>query len=118
MTYGIPSQVTARVFARKDFVIAPHIDAVVCYERERPASAALLLLSHGIAGIYWVSTVSTARGKGYAEACTRWLTNRGFALGARVVSLQASPMGYPIYRRMGFMELATYRLLASLPAGT
>jgi hypothetical protein len=118
MTYGIPSGVTSKIFARPNLVIAPHIEAVVCYERERPASAALVLLSHGIAGIYWVSTISTARGKGFAEACTRWLTNRAFTLGARAVSLQASPMGHPIYRRMGFVELATYRLLAALPPGT
>jgi ribosomal protein S18 acetylase RimI-like enzyme len=116
MTYGIPSKVTSRVFASKDFLMAPHVDAVVCYERGRPVSGALLLLSHGIAGIYWVSTLSTARGKGYAEACTRWATNRGFERGARVVSLQASPMGHPIYRRMGFRDIATYRLLAALPA--
>jgi len=118
MTYGIPSPVTSRIFARKDFVIGPHLEAVVCYERERPVSAALMLLSHGIGGIYWVSTVSTARGKGFAEACTRWVTNRGFEAGARVVSLQASPMGHPIYRRMGFADIATYRLLAALPAET
>jgi hypothetical protein len=116
MTYGIPSQVTGQIFDRPDFVTAPHVDAVVCYERDRPASAALGLLSHGIAGIYWVSTVSTARGKGYAEACTRWITNRAFERGAAAVSLQASPMGHPIYRRMGFADLATYRLLAALPA--
>jgi len=118
MTYGIPSSVTSEIFSSEDFLIAPHIEAVVCYERDKPASAALVLLSHGIAGIYWGSTVSTARGKGFAEACTRWVTNRAFALGARAVSLQASPMGHPIYRRMGFTELATYRLLAALPAGT
>jgi len=115
MTYGIPSQVTETIFEDEDLLFAPHCEAVVCYERDRPVSGALMLLSHGIAGIYWVSTVSSARGKGYAEASTRWVTNRGFALGARAVSLQASPMGHPIYKRMGFTELATYRLLAALP---
>ena len=118
MTYGIPSSVTGEIFSNEDFLIAPHIAAVVCYERDKPASGALVLLSHGIAGIYWVSTVSTGRGRGFAEACTRWVTNRAFDLGARAVSLQASPMGHPIYKRMGFTELATYRLLAALPVGT
>jgi hypothetical protein len=118
MTYGIPSAVTEEIFEDERFLLSPHIQAVVCYERDKPASCALLTLSHGIAGIYWVSTISTARGKGFAEAVTRWCTNRAFGLGARAVSLQASPMGHPIYRRMGFVELATYRLLAALPAGT
>ena len=118
MTYGIPSAVTEQIFEDERYLISPHIQAVVCYEREKPASCALVVLSHGIAGIYWVSTISTARGRGFAEASTRWCANRGFALGARAVSLQASPMGHPIYRRMGFVELATYRLLAALPAGT
>ena len=114
-TYGIPPEVTEEIFEDPRFLFAPHIEAVVCYDDGRPASAALALLSHGIAGIYWVSTTTAGRGKGLAEACTRWVTNRCFDLGSRAVSLQASPMGYPIYKRMGFAEVGTYRLLAALP---
>jgi len=115
-TYGIPQAVTGRIFENETMLLAPHIRGVVAYLDGQPASCALVHLSHGIAGIYWVSTVGSARGKGLAELCTRLVSNMGFELGARAVSLQASPMGEPIYRRMGFEQIATYQLLARLPA--
>jgi hypothetical protein len=112
-TYGIPFEVTHSIFASKKLLSLPHVRAVVAYDRGQPAACALVHLSHGIAGIYWVSTMTRARRKGLAEACTREVGNLGFALGARIVSLQASPMGFPIYERMGFETIATYRLLVS-----
>jgi hypothetical protein len=42
------------------------------------------------------------------EAVTRAVTNRAFDEGAAVVTLQASPMGEPIYRRMGYEERYRY----------
>ena len=38
------------------------------------------------------------------------VTNAGFALGARVNTLQASPMGAPIYLRMGYQTVFDYRV--------
>jgi hypothetical protein len=40
-------------------------------------------------------------------------TNAGIDLGADVASLQASPMGEPIYRAMGFEAIYDYRLMLS-----
>ncbi|MCH6560854.1 MAG: hypothetical protein IH800_00375 [Myxococcales bacterium] len=114
-TYGIPPEVTATVFSNDATLLAPHVIAVVSYIEATPLCAALALLSHGIAGIYWVSSVSGARGRGLGEACTRVVTNAGFDLGARAVSLQASPMGDAIYRRMGYVELSNYHMLWSPP---
>jgi hypothetical protein len=39
---------------------------------------------------------------------TRAVTNIGFDLGAAFVTLQASSMGEPIYRRMGYEERYRY----------
>jgi len=114
-TYGIPAEVTRAIFRGDAFLDAPHIVGVVGYADGAAASCALAHLSHGIAGLYWVSTVGSARGRGLGEACTRAVTNLGFDMGARMVSLQASPMGLPIYQRLGFEQIATYELLALLP---
>ncbi len=114
-TYGIPPEVTVAVFSNDASLLAPHVIAVVSYIEATPLSAALALLSHGIAGIYWVSSVSGARGRGLGEACTRAVTNAGFDLGARAVSLQASPMGDAIYRRMGYVEISKYHMFWSPP---
>ena len=45
------------------------------------------------------------RGRGLADLVTRTVTNIGFDGGAPYVTLQASSMGEPIYRRMGYREL-------------
>ncbi len=113
-TYGIPPPVIASVFSREELLLLPHAVAVVAYVDKTPLAAAMMFLSHGIAGIYWVSSVSHARGRGLGEACTRAVTNAGFDLGARAVVLQASPMGDAIYRRMGYAEISKYRLFWSL----
>jgi GNAT superfamily N-acetyltransferase len=113
--YGSPAEATASNFGRPDAFLAPHSAAFVAYFDNEPVGAAMTMLSHGIAGIYWVGTLEAARGKGIAEACTRVATNWGFDTGAPNVQLQASPMGEPIYRRMGYEDL--YRFDFYLCAG-
>lgn len=109
-TYGIPEDVTASIFTRLPMVASEHVASVVAYAGSTPLACALILLSHGIGGVYWVGTTPTGRGRGLAEACTRAVTNIGFDCGARMVTLQASPMGDPIYRRMGYHQLGSYTL--------
>jgi GNAT superfamily N-acetyltransferase len=79
----------------------------------RPVSIAMTIVSHGVAGIYWVGSLSEARGRGLGRAVTAAAINAGFDLGADVASLQASPMGEPIYRAMGFEAIYDYRLMLS-----
>jgi len=106
--YGSPAEATASNFGRPDAFLAPHNAAFVAYLEDHPVGAAMAMLSHGIAGIFWVGTVEAARGLGIAEACMRVVTNWGFDAGAPHVQLQASPMGEPIYRRMGYEDLYRY----------
>ena len=107
-TYGMPPGIAETQFADADFWLAPHIAMFVAYVDGTAQAAAMTYLSHGIGGIYWVGTTPEARGRGLAEACTRVATNAGFDLGGRIVSLQASVMGEPIYRRMGYREITRY----------
>jgi GNAT superfamily N-acetyltransferase len=117
-TYGSPAEATASCFGRPDAILAPHVAAFVADFDGAPVGAAMTVLSHGIAGIYWVGTLEEARGRGIAEALMRVATNWGLDAGAPNVQLQASPMGEPIYRRMGYEELYRYAFfLASGPAG-
>jgi ribosomal protein S18 acetylase RimI-like enzyme len=78
----------------------------------------MVVVTHGVAGVYWVGTVPAARGRGLAELCTRAAGNAGFDRGARIAALQASVMGEPLYRRMGYVEVTRYPLMAQLrPTG-
>ena len=89
------------------------IVAFIAYLDGKPVSIAMTIVSHGVAGVYWVGTLPEARGKGLARALTAAATNAGFDLGAEVASLQASPMGKPIYEAMGYETIFSYRLLMS-----
>jgi ribosomal protein S18 acetylase RimI-like enzyme len=107
-TYGMPEDVGPAVLGSPAVTIGPHIAAFVAYLDGAPAAAAMVIVTHGVAGIYWVGTVPEARGRGLAELVTRAAGNAGFALGARVAALQASVMGEPVYRRMGYVEVTRY----------
>jgi ribosomal protein S18 acetylase RimI-like enzyme len=82
----------------------------VAYEDDHPLAAAMVTLARGIAGIQWVAALEEARGRGLADACTRAASNAGFELGAECAWLEASHMGEPVYLRMGFEEVFSYRL--------
>jgi hypothetical protein len=105
---GFPKEASESYFAQAQRVISPYSVLAVVYFKGEPSSAAMALLSHGIAGIYWVGTTKKARGVGLAEYCTRQVGNAAFALGARKVVLQASKFGEPIYLKMGYREITRY----------
>lgn len=108
-TYGMPPETAPDTFNVPGRLLAsPHVHAVVAAMDGESVAAALTFLSHGIAGVYWVGTVDGARGRGLGEAVTRAVTNAAFDRGARANTLQASPMGEPIYRRMGYEPIHSY----------
>ncbi len=92
--------------------------AVVARTAGRPVATAMVIVSDRVAGVQLVGTVPDARGRGLGELCTRWAVNAGFELGAEAAVLEASEMGEPIYRRMGFVEVSRYRWCFGPPAGS
>jgi ribosomal protein S18 acetylase RimI-like enzyme len=105
---GMPAGVVEEAIVDLRAFASPWVHSVVALEGDKPLAAAQVVMSHGIAGIYWVGTVPAARGRGLAEAVTRAVTSRAFELGAAAVTLQASVQGEPIYRRLGFETLYRY----------
>lgn len=116
-TYGMPPGITAKAFSNLDVLFAPHIVTYLAKIDGRAAAGAMVVVTHGVAGIYWVGTTPDARGRGLAELCTRAAGNAGFDLGARIAALQASVMGEPIYRRMGYFEVTRYPYLVQVHSG-
>lgn len=114
-TYGMPSKVANKQFADHRFFDQPHVAAILARIGGAPAAAAMVVVSHGVAGVYWVGTTPEARGHGLAAACTRAITNIGFDMGADFAALQASVMGEPIYLRLGYREITRYPWYVVMP---
>jgi GNAT superfamily N-acetyltransferase len=79
----------------------------------RPVATSQLFLGAGVAGIYNVTCLPEARGRGIGTAITRAPLLEARRQGYGVSILQASRLGYPVYRRLGFLDLGrlnTYQL--------
>jgi GNAT superfamily N-acetyltransferase len=107
--YGAPEESTAEHFERLEAVTGPDVQAWLAYAGGRAVAGATLYMAHGVAGIGWVGTLPEVHRRGYGQAVTRTVIEDGLGRGACFVSLQASPMGAPMYERLGFTTPSHYR---------
>lgn len=70
----------------------------------KPVASSMVYFGTGVAGLYFVATVPEARNKGIGFAISRRPLEEAFKMGYRAGILQASKMGEPVYRQMGFKE--------------
>ena len=105
----LPPEAARDMLATLATVRGPGARAVVARFEGRPVAAAMVVAGDGTASVQSVGTVHDARHRGHAELCTRWAVQAGFDLGAEVVVLEASEAGAPLYRRMGFEDVSSYR---------
>jgi GNAT superfamily N-acetyltransferase len=110
LSNGFPPE-TFSYYEDHEGLWADNVAAYLAHVDGRPAAIAMTIVSRGVAGIYWVGTTEEARGRGLARTLTTTAVNAGFELGAESASLQASTMGEPVYRRLGFEAIFDYRLL-------
>jgi ribosomal protein S18 acetylase RimI-like enzyme len=114
---GFPAEIFAH-YEIHEGLTADNVAAFLALLDGRPAGIAMTIVSHGIAGIYWVGSIEEARGRGLGWTVTAAAVNAGFDMGAETASLQASPMGESLYRKMGFEKIFGYRLLCPQPKGS
>jgi ribosomal protein S18 acetylase RimI-like enzyme len=69
----------------------------------RPVATTSLMTAGGAAGIYNVTTVEAARGRGIGAAMTAHAVRFGAERGLATATLQASTMGRSVYERLGFV---------------
>ncbi len=80
-----------------------------------PVATAALYCAHGVAGIYEVSTIPSARRQGIGAAITMAALLEAQAMGHRVGILLAESMSVSIYQRLGFTSHCTFDAYCSRP---
>ena len=86
----------------------PEWSGYVGYLDGTPVATAQLVVSDGVGGLYYVGTAETHRKRGFGERITRAAIAAGAEQGCDMFSLQASPLGRPVYERIGFRQVAEY----------
>ena len=102
--YGLDLNIV-KLILTETFFNSAKVDAFIGYVNNTPASTALLFKEADIAGIYWVATATQFRQMGLAEALTAATIEAARQEHYATVILQASKMGYPVYKRMGFITI-------------
>jgi GNAT superfamily N-acetyltransferase len=74
----------------------------------KPVATSMLYLGAGVAGIYNVATLPAVRHQGIGSALTVAPLLQARAWGYRIGTLQSTPMGLHLYRRLGFQEFCAF----------
>ena len=116
VNFGLPEHAEQELFELFATVsLEPPMTTYLGMLDGRPVATAQLFGGAGVAGIYNVTCLPEARGRGIGAALTRAPLVEARRHGYDVGILQASDLGYPVYRRLGFQDygrLATYELTA------
>lgn len=71
---------------------------------ETPVATGMVYYGAGVAGIYCIGTIPSARRRGFGARVTRACLAAAVQDGYDVAILQASEMGLPVYEKLGFRE--------------
>jgi ribosomal protein S18 acetylase RimI-like enzyme len=74
----------------------------------KPVATSMAVVTGDTLGIYNVGVDPRFRRRGFGEAISRAAIDVGIEAGCVRAGLQASEMGLPLYRRMGFRTVETY----------
>jgi GNAT superfamily N-acetyltransferase len=79
----------------------------IAYLDGAPVSAGSVLYAGGVAGLFNIATIPSARGQGIGGAVTTALMLDARERGYRTAVLQSSDVGLPVYRRLGFEQVCS-----------
>jgi GNAT superfamily N-acetyltransferase len=111
--FGLEREPTSQVLA--GFERVAHI--YLARRDGRPVACTAAFDVAGDCGIYWVGTLSEARGAGLATGLMRQALLDARERGCTTTSLQATAMGRPVYRRLGYRELGAIEMWERRRAG-
>jgi len=89
----------------RDLLAAPGWDLLVAYLGDEPVATGIGFTSDEITGLWGIATLPEMRGRGIGAAITHEVVRRGARRGARAAHLWATPLGYPVYLKLGFRHV-------------
>jgi GNAT superfamily N-acetyltransferase len=95
--------------SRHGFKDSPSVHYYLGVLDDKPVATSLLYLGGGVAGIYNVATLPEVRRQGIGSALTVAPLLQARHWGYRIGTLQSTPMGLNLYRRLGFREYCTFQ---------
>jgi hypothetical protein len=107
--YGFPRELFDVLFAAPLSVLSRDIHAVLAHEGGAPVATAQVFMYADIAYVGWVAVIQNATRRGLGWLVTETVVNEGLARGAKAAVLVGSPMGAPLYRKMGFIDVGSLR---------
>ena len=105
-SYGFPRGMFAAGFQR----LPDGVHSYLARHEGQPASVVMASDLDDDCGIFLVGTIPDARGLGLSTALMRRALADATERGCRTSTLQASKMGYPVYRRLGYRDLGRAEL--------
>jgi GNAT superfamily N-acetyltransferase len=102
--YELPPAWAGPFFELYDSLRGPEspLRSYMAYLDGAPVATSSVFYGAGVAGVYDVATLPSARGRGYGAAVTLAPLIEARARGYRVGVLQSSAMGLRVYERLGF----------------
>ncbi|MGZ4128119.1 MAG: GNAT family N-acetyltransferase [Actinomycetota bacterium] len=100
-SFGMPLE-SVRAFALDRLISDDAVHMFIGRFDGTAVTTATSIVSGDAAGVFQVGTLEHHRGKGLGNVMTGHAIKAAAARGARISYLQASPMGFPIYEKMGF----------------
>jgi GNAT superfamily N-acetyltransferase len=103
--FGMPPELAREVFPMRLMFLGSTWIAT----DGQDVSTGIGFVHDGWCGVFNVATPEEQRGRGYGAAVTAHTVEAARAAGARGAYLQSSPMGLPVYERLGFVAVESWR---------
>jgi GNAT superfamily N-acetyltransferase len=102
--FGLPDFVAEATYNVMGYVDSNTTIAYLGWLNDKPVATSLLVLAAGVAGIYNVTTIPSARRQGIGTVITLAGLQEAKIRGYKIGVLEATIMGVSMYRTLGFQE--------------
>jgi len=77
----------------------------LAYFNNQPVATALNVIQDKTVGVYFITTLESFRGQGIGKKTTVFALEKAKQLGAKIAHLQATELGEPVYKKVGFRKM-------------